>query len=337
MLNLSTLLEKYLEENGRFLRPATIDLTKKGFEHLTSCIGNILAPALEARHIRQWQCWFVDSGRSKTTANIFAKTTRPIFSWAVKEGLLETNPFKNCRLFRVPKHRIRVYEDWEVAAMLEACPNVMWKALIALARTSGLRRGEILNLNVSDIDFNAKLVYVSAKKETLQTWPWQPKDYEVRTLPLADVASRLLTELINELPEGQPYFFLTPKRYKTQLQKHLNGGLSHRQQQTPSEHFTVPFNRIRRKAGVKTGTFHDLRRTWVTFLLRAGLPVHEVRDLAGHSDIKTTMTFYAGSCPDTLERARDAVNRDFAASNPQSSALPNCATPRKGHFSMFAV
>ena len=311
-MNISTLMDRYLEKNSQFLRPGTIDMTRTGLKHLIKFAGNVPAAELRPEHIRRWQCWFVDSGRSKATANSYVKMTRPAFNWAVKEGLLESSPFEDVRLFRVPQQKLTIYNDKEVVAMLEACPDTKWKALIMLARTSGLRRGECLNLTVSDIDFNTMLVCVNTKKATLHTWAWQPKDYEVRTLPLADTAAQLLADRINELPTGQPYPFLTEKRYKTLLQKHLEGTLLYRQQQTPSEHFSVPFNKIRKRAGVQVGTFHDLRRTWVTMLLRAGMPVHEVKELAGHSDIKTTMTFYAGSCPDTLDRARRAINENFA-------------------------
>ena len=330
------LLERYLEENRQFLRPGTIDMTGTGFRHLNKFAGNVPAAELRPEHIRRWQCWFVDSGRSKATANSYVKMTRPVFNWAVKEGLLTDSPFKDVRLFKIAQQRVRVYSDEEVFAMLEVA-DLKWKALIMLARTSGLRRGECLNLTISDIDFSQKLVFVSSKKSTLYTWPWTMKDNEVRTLPLADAAAQLLADRIEELPEGQPYPLITEKRYKNLLRLHLDGKLTYRQRQTPSEHFSVPFNRIRKRAGIKTGTFHNLRCTWVTFLLRAGLPVHEVKSLAGHSDIKTTMNFYAGSCPDTLERARRAVNANFGQKYPQSSALPNCATPRNRGFEQFVV
>ncbi|MFC7660897.1 site-specific integrase [Pseudonocardia benzenivorans] len=50
---------------------------------------------------------------------------------------------------------------------------------------------------------------------------------------------------------------------------------------------------LREKAGLGTLRFHDLRHTAVSLLLALGVPPHVVREIAGHSDIKVTMTVYA--------------------------------------------
>jgi integrase len=50
---------------------------------------------------------------------------------------------------------------------------------------------------------------------------------------------------------------------------------------------------VRKAAGLPTLRFHDLRHTAVSLLLALGVPPHVVREIAGHSDIKVTMTVYA--------------------------------------------
>lgn len=50
---------------------------------------------------------------------------------------------------------------------------------------------------------------------------------------------------------------------------------------------------LRKAAGLPTLRFHDLRHTAVSLLLALGVPPHVVREIAGHSDIKVTMTVYA--------------------------------------------
>jgi integrase len=50
---------------------------------------------------------------------------------------------------------------------------------------------------------------------------------------------------------------------------------------------------VRTRAGVPTLRFHDLRHTAVSLLLALGVPPHVVREIAGHSGIKVTMTVYA--------------------------------------------
>jgi integrase len=50
---------------------------------------------------------------------------------------------------------------------------------------------------------------------------------------------------------------------------------------------------VRAAAGLDALRFHDLRHTAVSLLLALGVPPHVVREIAGHSDIKVTMTVYA--------------------------------------------
>ena len=52
------------------------------------------------------------------------------------------------------------------------------------------------------------------------------------------------------------------------------------------------WSRIRKTAGVSDVTIHDLRRTYVTRLVRAGVPLPTVQKLAGHANMATTMRYY---------------------------------------------
>ena len=82
-----------------------------------------------------------------------------------------------------------------------------------MARSAGLRIGEILNLTWEDFDFNEAIVHIQPKKETDNTWAWHPKDYEIRELPLSAQAVQLLLQLRKECPSSQPYALLKTKTY----------------------------------------------------------------------------------------------------------------------------
>ncbi|MHC5060472.1 MAG: tyrosine-type recombinase/integrase, partial [Planctomycetota bacterium] len=72
--------------------------------------------------------------------------------------------------------------------------------------------------------------------------------------------------------------------------------------------FTRQFNRIRKNAGVKKGTFHDLRRTALRNWLSNGVSEYDVMTLAGHSKFETTHRFYLAVADDLMDRARKASN-----------------------------
>ena len=72
-------------------------------------------------------------------------------------------------------------------------------------------------------------------------------------------------------------------------------------------HCRRQFNIILRKAGVKKGTFHDIRRTAITMWFANGMSEHDVMVLAGHSSFATTHEFYLAVADDLIGRARTAT------------------------------
>jgi len=229
------------------------------------------------------------------------KMIRPVFNWAWRRGYREGDPFLGLRLPRVPKTEIRIYSDAELSAMLEAA-NLMWQARIIASASAGLRKGEVLNLTVCDVNFEKGYISVQAKRDTPYTWSWSPKNYECRRVPLSEQFNRLLVKILtDQIPAGQPYLMIPERRYWGIQQLRKKGQLKERVMSTPDENFR-PFKRIREAAGVENGTFHDLRRTCIT-RWTWDLPPQEVRKLAGHADLKTTLEYYSAVRADVLQRA----------------------------------
>ena len=188
--------------------------------------------------------------------------------------------------------------------MLLNCPSIYWRTRILLAKTAGLRRGEALNLTIDDIDFERNIIYVQAKKETEHTWRWQPKDKDLRALPLVTELSVMFTKILTKLPAGQPYLTITSQRYRRIQSLRKIKKLPDRVRECPDENWSKPFKQILKRSGVKNATFHDLRRTCITEWLENGLQPHEVMQLAGHSSVETTMRYYTAIRDSLLHRAR---------------------------------
>ncbi len=66
------------------------------------------------------------------------------------------------------------------------------------------------------------------------------------------------------------------------------------------------FGQIKKKAGIKTGTFHDFCRTAITNWFYEGLEITEVMRLAGHSKYDTTLRYYLAVKDDLIDRGREA-------------------------------
>jgi len=283
----SALLKDYLAIHP--IEPATIDHTRLVFKYLTELFGDFNIRDFKLQHIEDFQDWVLKGGREKITANSYVKTIRPVFRWAVKREFIEKDPFKNAQLFKVPDPEIHTFTPEEIGAILRES-DIFWKARVLLAATCGLRRGEVLNLRVSDIDFDKETVRVQPRKGTKNVWPWKSKNSRPRTLPLRPATYSLVVKLLDELPTGQPYLTLKPDNYQMRIGLYQKGLLTATCRNLPHRAFNKTFSRILERAHIE-GEFHDLRKTCITEWANA-LPIKQTAELAGHSNIETTLKYY---------------------------------------------
>ncbi len=302
MVKLKSLCKNYVEENF-WLAQSTRETTKRAYKYFAQAVGNITIDRLEFRHFEKFKSWLLKSGRSKTTVNIYLRSLRPVLNWAIQLKLLESNPMVGVKEIKTTRRPIRIYEDWETERMLRYCPNDRWRAIILCARTTGLRRGAILNLTWGNI--RKGFVYVEPKRDTKSTWPWEPKDKEIRKVPLVEPLEMLLERM-----EGKVYPFLPPKRYKNLLALKEAGMLDESMRKCPEQNFRRTFVGIQRRAfGRQIGDFHSLRKTFTTLMCEE-LPEHFVMRLTGHNSLKT-MTYYLASRESYYDIARKTAVPDI--------------------------
>ena len=307
--SISELCMQYTNFNKR-IEESTAEATKRVFRRLVELLGDVKPETIGFRECEAFQRSILDAGCNAVSANIYVKTARPVFRWAMRNGWMEKDPFELVRLLPVPEGEIRVYEPDEFERLLIGCRSRLWQGRILFAKSAALRRGEISNLTLRDIDFEAGTITVRPKKETGETWRWVSKSKKVRVVPLADLVAKFLREYIfPSLPEKQPYLMLSPERYRRIQEIRRAGELPDRIRKCPDENWSKPFDRIRRRAGVDEGTFHDLRRTCITEWLENGLEPHEVRKLAGHASIETTMRYYVATRRALNDKAREASQK----------------------------
>ena len=316
-MRLTEFLEDYLERTRTQIEPSTAKAAKYCMKYFIAAIGDIYADRVTYKYCERFQQYCVDKGLQPASVNTHIKLVKRIFSLAVKRGQLDQNPFHGVPLMKVPKKAVRIFSKDEFERILAATTSPIWKARILLAKTAGLRRGEVLNLTVSDIDFARGKVFAQPKEDTKYTWRWVVKDKDRRELPLVDQAAQLLIDIQTELPEGQPYLLLPPRCYRYLMGLKVKGELRYEVCKCPDGNFGRSWQMIFRKAGIEDGAFHDLRSTCITEWLEKGLMPHEVKELAGHADIKTTMNYYVGIRESLIDKARDSssavLGEDFGA------------------------
>ena len=230
--------------------------------------------------IEKYKRWRADSTTPRgtnpqpSTINVELALLSRVFSMAVDNQLVEFNPCKRVRRLRASQGRERSLTREEEARLMSKLYG--WAvSLVVLAVGTGMRLGELCQLEWSRVDFERGLILVTNTKSGRD-----------RQVPMsAAVRARLLT--LHSRRRGPLVFPAV------------------RDPARPLSGSTVQqvFQRACQKAGVQGLTFHDLRHTAATRMAEAGAHIVDIKAVLGHADIKQTAR-YAHS---TLDGARRAV------------------------------
>ncbi len=191
-----------------------------------------------------------------------------------------TNPAEGCRE-REPEGRVRWITRAESAALFRAAetdpraPHLL--PFIQLALNTGCRKGELLGLEWRRVDLQADLLYLEAQ---------HTKTARRRSVPLNRHARAALIEQARFRAEHCPasqWVFC-----------HKDGSRI----QDVKRSFATACER----AGIRDFRIHDLRHTCAAWLVSAGVPLAEVRDLLGHQSIQMTER-YAHLAPENVRAA----------------------------------
>ena len=163
---------------------------------------------------------------------------------------------------RLPK--ILSYEELNV--FFNACENYKYKTIFMMIYGSGLRISEATNIRVEDIDSKNMRIFVRNGKGERERYTVLPK-----------ASLEMLRECYRRYKPNHPegYMFLNRKGNPLKV-----------------ERLRVFFRRYRRKAGISEDFIvHSLRHSFATRLVEEGVPLVQVKELLGHSCIRSTMTY----------------------------------------------
>ena len=225
--------------------------------------------------LTRWDAEYFKIESSKSvapaTVNLSLVTLKHILSMAVAWNILSQNPFAGVKLLRVPTRTERVLAQDEEIKLLTACGQIRNPQLIVgvkIALNTGMRKAEIYGLKWEQVDFTNNQIRIQNGK-TAQSDRIIPMNEGVRTL-LSEMHSRKSGELV----------FPSMRNGRTHLRDPKVG-----------------FTKAVRLAEIPHIRFHDLRHTFATRLVRAGVDLITVQQLLGHSTIAMT-TRYAHSSVD---------------------------------------
>lgn len=281
MVKLTTLCAVYLQENPQ-LKLKTKDGKQRAFRYLTHICGDKTADKLTIDDCHQFRNKLLAWGQKRSSVNIALRDVASVLQWAVAvKQVLTANPMRQVKQLKTSRV-ITTFSNHQFWRMVE-CASPIWRARL-LAGRFGLRRGEVLNLTQDDIRDGYMLI--QPKNRTADTWQWEPKAGEHRAVPLP-------AELAEFLPQLEYYPTLSRRLLDNNLILQDKELLAECRRDCPDQNFNRDFRLLQQRAfGQVVGRFHDLRATFVTASLEAGIPIHVVQQWAGHRQVKTTLTYY---------------------------------------------
>ncbi|MBO6305486.1 MAG: tyrosine-type recombinase/integrase [Selenomonadaceae bacterium] len=249
------------------------------------------------------------------------RATRRYFSMclddAIKAKLLIENPVQSTKAAKLTKKEIVVLTKEEVTMLVNEAKNIkspfMSKTLfvlIGLTVRTGMRQGEVFGLKWQDIDFNESSIFI---RRSLAHIIGQGAVFQEPKTKSGCRRIILLNEDIELLKEYRKW----QQEYAEELGDKFDSN---------DLVFTTPFgmpisptNFTRRyfrplleKCGInKDFTFHGLRHTHATLLLKQGVNPKIVQERLGHSSIKVTMDTYSHVLPDIQRQALCAIEKIF--------------------------
>ncbi len=192
------------------------------------------------------------------TINRELSCLKTLFNKAIEWEKLELNPMKKVKLWKENNQRVRYLEKEEIKRLLENCPDYL-KPIVLVALNTGMRQGEILNLEWPDIDFHQELIYINDSKSG------EPRKIPMNSITLAALGQRKKgrgSSYVFSNKEGEPF----RKVYKG-------------------------FKAALRRAEISNFTFHDLRHTFASHLVMNGTDLKTVQELLGHKTFKMTLRY----------------------------------------------
>jgi site-specific recombinase XerD len=261
--------------------PKTTRSYKTAFREFIRIVGDKGIRNVTVRDIEQFLS-VKKQEASERTARAYFVTLASAYQTAIRWKYLHTNPFRSVEKPRLPE-KLPVYLSKDAFRTLQSVTEDSdLRELFQLAVSTGMRLGEILNLQWTDIDQTRKLIRVG-NSEGFTT-----KSKRGRNIPMSDQLSEIMV--------------LRKGRASSELVFHLNGK-KHRE-----EFVSKRFKASVRKAGLDDKLhFHSLRHTFASWLVQDGVSLYEVQKLLGHSNISVTQV-YSHLQPEKLHSTVNRIN-----------------------------
>ena len=217
--------------------------------------------SFNTRLVEEWQTERLSINKP-STANRMLATLKHMFTKAVEWEMVEEETLKRIRKVKMPKEnnrRLRFLSKEECSTLINACSPHL-KPIVISALNTGMRKQEILSLEWErNIDLKHGFILLDVTKNG-----------ERREIPINRTLRDALKNLVRRF--DSPYVFIDGNGNRFLDVKRS-------------------FHSALRKAGIKDFRFHDLRHTFASHLVMAGVDITTVKELLGHKTLTMTLRY----------------------------------------------
>ena len=204
------------------------------------------------------------SNAGKVTLDNIRRIISSFFAWLEDENYIIKSPARRIHKIRVGKTVKDVYSDEELEQMRDSCNNLRDLAIIDILSSTGIRVGELVNFNVTDIDFEKRECVVLGKGH---------KERKV----YFDARTKIhLSQYINIRTDDSDALFVSLNKPHNRLS--IRG-------------IEIILHKIGSSLKATKVHPHKFRRTLATKAIDKGMPIEQVQVLLGHSQIDTTLRY----------------------------------------------
>jgi len=299
----TTFASAWLTGAAAALKPSTRGFYRDHLDHhVLPLLGHRRVDSLRRKDVITLIRTSRQKGLKVNTVRGIVRTLSVVLSEAVEQEHLDANPALNVRKHlrqgdeAIPEPDPFTAEEARLFAKTAQEHFERWYPLVLCGLRTGMRLGELLGLEWGDIDWRSKTIRV--QRSWVRGRLGTPKSHQQRTLDLTPqlaAALRLYRRKLSAfcLKEGVPRpAILFPSDEGTRLD---------------DSNVRKVFTRIGEKAELRHRSPHDMRHTYASLLLSAGVPLLYVSAQLGHQNANITLKTYATWMPKAETRAHSVV------------------------------
>lgn len=245
--------------------------SEKSIKYYKSTIDNMLKTLKKpVKHIttedlRNYLSEYHKKGNcSKVTIDNIRRILSTFFSWLEDENYVLKSPVRRIHKIKTGKIVKETYTDEHLEVMRDNCSEIRDLAMIDLLNSTGIRVGELVNLNISDINFNERECIVLGKGNKQR-----------RVYFDAKTKIHLQNYLNNRVDDNEAVFVSLLKPHK---RLKISG-------------VEIRLRQLGQRLNINKIHPHKFRRTLATRAIDKGMPIEQVQQLLGHQKIDTTLEY----------------------------------------------